>query len=173
MEAAVAVTEDGYHSPSERFRYFNAISLEEASRRFAGEAFDVIFSNAVLEHVADVRSSLASMRSLLAPGGVMLHDVDLRSHQRFEKHPLHFLEYPAGLWRAMTSNTGEPNRERLPAYRGIVAELGFEDVRVEVTERFEAGLVRRVRPRLARPFRGLSEEDLAVAAFRVSARAPH
>lgn len=172
VEAAIELLADGYRVRDGRLTYFNSISLEEASRRFAQERFDVIFSNAVLEHVGDLESSLRSMRELLVPGGVMLHDVDLRSHQRFEKHPLHFLEYSPSLWRAMTSNTGEPNRCRLPAYLAILQHLGFEDVQVRVTQRFDEDLVTRVRPRLAAAFRDLSPEDLGVAVFIVTARAP-
>jgi cyclopropane fatty-acyl-phospholipid synthase-like methyltransferase len=171
-ESAIEMLADGYRVRDDRLAYFNSISLEEASRRFAQQGFDVIFSNAVLEHVGDLESSLRSMRELLVPGGVMLHDVDLRSHQRFEKHPLHFLEYSPALWRAMTSNTGEPNRGRLPTYRAILGQLGFEDVQVRVTQRFDAALVARVKSRLAPEFRDISDEDLSVAVFIVTARAP-
>lgn len=172
VDAAIELGDGGYRAKDDRLAYHNSISLEEAARRFAGEGFDVIFSNAVLEHVGDLESSLRSMRELLAPSGVMLHDVDLRSHQRFEKHPLQFLEYSPFLWRAMTSNTGEPNRCRLPAYRAILERLGFEDVRFRVTQRFDASLVEEVRPRLAEPFRGIDPKDLEVAIFIVTARAP-
>ena len=72
----------------------------------------------------------------------------------------------------MTSNTGEPNRVRLPEYRRILQELGFVDVDVRVKSRFDPDLVRRVRPRLARPFRSLSDDDLSVAVFLVTARTP-
>jgi SAM-dependent methyltransferase len=172
VEEVIAPDAGRYRPRSDRLRYFNSIPLEEASRRFAKGSFDVIFSNAVLEHVGDVASSLRSMRELLAPGGVMAHDVDLRSHQNFEKHELHFLEYSPALWRAMTSNTGEPNRVRLPEYCRILGDLGFVDVAIAVKSRFDPDLVRRVRPRLARPFRELSEDDLSVAVFLVTARAP-
>jgi SAM-dependent methyltransferase len=172
VEDVIALSPDGYRVANDRFRYFNAVSLEEASRRFGAQCFDVIFSNAVLEHVGDVASSLRSMRELLAPGGIMAHDVDLRSHQNFEKHELHFLEYSTALWRAMTSNTGEPNRVRLSEYRRILEDLGFVDVNIRVKSRFDPELVRRVRPRLAPQFRALSDEDLSVAVFLVTARAP-
>jgi SAM-dependent methyltransferase len=172
VEAVIVLDAGGYRLRNERFRYFNSIPLEEASRRLGTGSFDVVFSNAVLEHVGDVASSLRSMRELLAPGGIMAHDVDLRSHQNFEKHELHFLEYSPALWRAMTSNTGEPNRVRLPEYLRILEELGFEDVQIRIKSRFDPDVVRRVRPRLARPFRKLSEDDLSVAVFLVTARAP-
>jgi hypothetical protein len=72
----------------------------------------------------------------------------------------------------MTSNTGEPNRGRLPTYRAILGQLGFEDVQVRVTQRFDAALVARVKSRLAPEFRDISDEDLSVAVFIVTARAP-
>jgi SAM-dependent methyltransferase len=168
----VEITPTGYRILDDRFSYSNSISIEHAPHHFSGEKFDVVFSNAVLEHVADVRSSFEAMRELLAPEGVMLHDVDLRSHQRFEQHALHFLEYSPFLWKIMTSHTGEPNRVRFPTYIQILEDLGFLDIRVDVRERFDAELVRKVKPRLAEAFRSLEGEDLAVAAFRLEATAP-
>jgi SAM-dependent methyltransferase len=172
VEEVIAVDSGGARLANDRFQYFNSIPLEEASRRLGKQRFDVVFSNAVLEHVKDVASALRSMRELLAPGGIMAHDVDLRSHQNFERHELHFLEYSPAVWRAMTSNTGEPNRVRLPEYRRILEDLGFADVDIRVKSRFDPELLRRIRPRLAPPFRALSDDDLSVAVFLVTARTP-
>jgi SAM-dependent methyltransferase len=169
---AVEVTPSGYSAKAGRFGYSNAIAIEDGPLHFGDRKFHVIFSNAVLEHVGDLATSLGAMCQLLAPGGVMAHDVDLRSHQRFERHPLHFLEYSPSLWKMMTSHTGEPNRERLPKYRETLRELGFRDVRVTVTEEFDLEVVRRVRGRLAGAFRELAVEDLTPATFRLTARSP-
>ncbi len=105
---SVAETE-GFPVNGDRFAYHNNLPIEYAPDSLGEEAFDIIFSNAVLEHVADVAGTLAACRRLLRPGGVMLHEVDLRSHQTYEKHALQFLEYPSWLWRLMSSHNGEPN----------------------------------------------------------------
>lgn len=169
---AIELTDSGYDASESRFAYFNDIAIEEARSRVPDPQFDVIFSNAVMEHVRSVEDSLTVMRELLAPGGLMFHEVDFRSHQRFEKHGLQFLEYSPGLWRMMTSHTGEPNRVRAATYLEILRRLGFVEIEFEVMERFDAALIRRARPRLAAEFRRLSDDELALAHGRLTARLP-
>jgi SAM-dependent methyltransferase len=156
----------------DRFRYLNDLPVERAPAVLGDAACDVLFSNAVLEHVADLPGTLAACRRLLAPGGLMLHEVDLRSHQTYQTHPLQFLEYPDWLWRWQSSRCGEPNRVRLPAYLERLENLGFRDVGVEVVERFPRESLERVRPRLAAPFRALADADLEPAVFVVTCRVP-
>ena len=127
--------------------------------------FDVIFSNAVLEHVVDLEATLRAMWDLLAPGGIMFHDVDLRSHQTYESHPLQFLEYSHSLWRWMSSHNGEPNRVRLPQYLDILHRLGFTNIKLGIKKVFDADLVGANKHRLAKEFRNLSLEDLSPAVF--------
>jgi SAM-dependent methyltransferase len=154
------------------FRYWNDLPVERAPAVLGEGAWDVVFSNAVLEHVADVPGTLAACRRLLAPGGLMLHEVDLRSHQTYQAHPLQFLEYPDWSWRLQSSRSGEPNRVRLPEYRRLLADAGFLDVTVTVTEAFPRELLARVRPRLAPRFRGMADEDLEPAVVVLTGRAP-
>jgi SAM-dependent methyltransferase len=173
VSSVIAILPDAYRVDESRFRYLNSVGLEDAGCLLARGSVDVIFSNAVLEHVADVGGSIASMRSLLRPGGIMLHDVDLRSHHvGFERHPMQILEYPDWLWHAMTSHTGDPNRARLPQYLEHLRNCGFVDVQVQVQQRFDAEMIERVRSRLARSFREVPVDDLEVAVFLLSARVP-
>ena len=157
---------------SDRFLYRNDLPIEQAPGLLGRASFDVIFSNAVLEHVADLEQTLQAMWDLLGPGGVMFHDVDLRSHQTFEAHPLHFLEYPGGLWRLMSSHNGEPNRVRLPRYLTILKKLGFLDIKVGVTQVFDRELVEQKKSHLAAEFRELKTEDLQPAVFWFTCRKP-
>lgn len=172
VDAMIDILPNGYRADPDRFEYFDATGIEESCDLFPEATFDVVFSNAVLEHVADVPASLTAIRALMRPGGVMFHDVDLRSHQRIEKHPMQILEYPNWLWRAMSSHSGEPNRVRLPEYLRIVRELGFADVHIDVRQRFDPALIDRVRPRLARLFRAIADQDLSVAVFQLEASLP-
>jgi|GEM_PF-6478855 len=63
------------------------------------ESFDVIVSNAVLEHIpADgLSDAFRTMFRLLRPGGVMIHLVDLRDHVNFAA-PFHFYRYSSTHW---------------------------------------------------------------------------
>jgi len=164
----MAALEAGSEFTSGRFIYRNNLPIESAPDDPDFGTHDVIFSNAVLEHVGDLPATLKAFSRLLNPDGTMFHDVDLRSHQTYESHPLQFLEYPQWLWKLMSSHNGEPNRVRLPQYQEILKEVGFGDARFEVTEAFAANLVQRVQPRLDRAFQGLTVQELEPATFRIS-----
>ena len=154
----------GHNNPGELF-YKNDLPVESAPEVLGHSSFDVIFSNAVLEHVGDLRGTLVAMQHLLAEGGVMFHDVDLRSHQSYEDHPMHFLEYPESLWKWMSSHNGEPNRVRMPDYLRMLDEIGFEIIETGVSQVFDEELVISKRNHLAAKFKKLSIEELRPAVF--------
>ena len=80
--------------------------------------FDCIVSRAVLEHLYDPLSALDDMAAALVPGGTLIHRIDFRDHGMFSgHHPLTFLTIQDALYRAMTRESGRPNRLLLPAWR--------------------------------------------------------
>jgi len=147
---------------SDTLVYRSGCAIEEASGKLQGKQFDLVLSRSVLEHVYSLESALASMAELTKPGGLIVHKVDLRSHEDGEQsHPLEFLTHSPRWWRWMTSHTGEPNRERKCAYPPLLRKNGFEILRFERTHFISLSEVERIRPRLALPFRNLPDEDLA------------
>lgn len=83
-----------------------------------GVRFDFICSNAVLEHLDDPLLALTRMYDALAPGGVMVHIVDLRNHGLFIRYdPLFWLETPTWLHRKFRRHSAKPNRVMLHAYK--------------------------------------------------------
>lgn len=136
------------------------------------DAVDLAVSRAVLEHVDDLEGTFVDMVRALRPGGQAAHLVDLRSHGLHRRNPLDFLEWPVWAWSAMFSNKGVPNRWRADRYRDIVGRIGVEAAVTEVTQHASAADVAAVRPRLAEPFRGLSDPDLAALGLWVCFRKP-
>ena len=155
---------------------------------FFGEstgAFDLICSNAVLEHLDDPIAALTLMHATLAPGGSMVHVVDLRDHNLFEKQgPLTWLETPQWLHRQMRRNTAKPNRVLFSAYQhwasarpGVqffVRHLVGDTRDFNGTPRNElpaeelaraCDAVEASRHRFAPQFRDIPAEDLAISAF--------
>ena len=89
--------------------------------------YDAIVSRAVFEHLYDPERALEGMARALAPGGVLLHKVDLRDHGMFSEafHELKFLEVPGRLYRRMTRASGKPNRVLIDRYRTAMERAGL------------------------------------------------
>jgi SAM-dependent methyltransferase len=173
-----------------RLRLITGVGIEEGAGKLAAGTFDLIVSVAVLEHVYDLEASFRAMDALLAPGGTMVHQVDLRDHGMFSgggRHPLEFLTIADPLYRLMTSHTGAPNRDRIGTYRELLAELGHqatikvtnvggapEDI-VPYREHVEpepalAGSIEDLRPRLQGRFASLPVEELAATGIVIRSR---
>ena len=128
-------------------------------------AVDLVVSRAVLEHVDDLAATFADMYQALRDGGVAVHQVDLKSHGLHRHNPLDFLTWPSWLWTLMYGHKGVPNRWRVDRYRQLVDAQGFRVVKLAVTTLAEPSDIAEVRPRLAAPFRTLSDEDLSWLGF--------
>ena len=156
-------------------------------------AFDAILSRAVLEHLYDPIGALDDMAAALAPGGILVHRIDLRDHGMFAgRHPLTFLTIPDTLYRAMTRDAGRPNRVLLPAWRDWLAASGLRgslrvtrlagvegEIDPVAWDDIDMGLqdaalatVREIRPRLARNLAALDDRDLAVSGCVLVAEKP-
>ncbi|MDK9704690.1 MAG: class I SAM-dependent methyltransferase [Sulfuritalea sp.] len=154
--------------------------------------YDFIVSRAVFEHMYNPSSALSCMARALAPGGYLLHKIDLRDHGMFSlaHHELKFLEVPAWLYPWMTKGTGRPNRVMFHEYRDAMNRLGLSgqllvtrlagvgDISPHVPyEAIPAHLrakstayVRAVRHRFATAFRTVSDDDISVTGVFLVAR---
>jgi SAM-dependent methyltransferase len=153
-------------------RLMAGVPIEEATRHLEPASFDAVVSISALQHTSDLEATLHSLAQLLKPGGTMVHQVDLGDMGLFTGHgghPLEMLTLPARLYRAMGSQLGTPNRERIATYRETLEALGF-DLTITATEEIDPGAVEAIRPRLRAPYRELSDEDLRVTSAMVVAR---
>lgn len=154
-------------------------------------SFDYIISRAVFEHLSDPMRSLSQMYDHLAPGGTMIHRIDLRDHGLFPyHHPLTFLTVPGVVYPKMVSNTGKPNRALAHRYRSWLASTDctgsvqvsrlvgepteydpadWEDLPADAKAR-ALSRVSQVRARLAREFGSVGDEDLATSGIVLVAR---
>ncbi len=129
------------------------------------DAVDLVYSRAVLEHVNDLDATFEDMVRAMRPGAIAIHLVDLRSHGLHERNPLDFLCPAPWLWDLMFSAKGVPNRCRIDRYRAALARLPVEVIALDATYRARPEDIAAVRPRLAAPFRSLSDDDLAWLGF--------
>lgn len=134
--------------------------LEEVSREIAG--VDVVFSYNVLEHITDVDACFQNLWQVVRPGGRMVHRVDFGPHGYWLRppNPLEFLSVPRLLWHGMGSNRGTPNRVRFGEMMRSLERVGFHCTVVS-SERLPFDTIQELRPRLAREFRGMTDEDLS------------
>lgn len=177
-----------------RLRVVEGVPIEEAARTLGLGSFDISISRAVLEHVYDLDAALTAIDSMLKPGGVLAHKVDLSDHGYFTEggqHPLTFLTVSPRVYRWMGGEEGLPNRRRASDYARILKRLGYSP-RILVThlagreEEIEpatehpdaadldraAGLAEAIRPRLAPEFAELDAVDLATTGIFIVARKP-
>lgn len=128
-------------------------------------AIDMIYSRAVLEHVHDLDASFQDMETALTEGGYAIHKVDLKSHGLHRNNPLDFLAWPESLWNLMYSQKGMPNRWRINKYREIIAKTELKLEKLECSGSTDMATVEEIRPRLAKCFKSLPDEDLRCMEF--------
>lgn len=91
--------------------------------------FDIVISNAVYEHIPDVVAASARLAEITAPGGLHVHQIDMRDHQTFDT-PLEYLlmsaEEEDAFQRVNAYHLGALRRE--PEYAEAFAKAGFETI---------------------------------------------
>jgi SAM-dependent methyltransferase len=168
----------------ERLQYIYGHGIEEADAILEPRSFDFIVSRAVIHNVYDVDRGFEAMDRLLAPGGYMLHKIDLSDENMFSSrgmHPLTFLTIPERIYFLMASDSGKPNRKLIGDYREQMQKRGYQTKILITTvlgagplvphkEQIEQGvdysdktlsLINAIRPRLASPYRDRSDAELA------------
>jgi SAM-dependent methyltransferase len=126
---------------------------------------DIIFSQAVLEHVANLPELYRTCRSWLKPHGLMSHQIDFRSHGTSREWNGHWL-YPEGLWRLIQGNRPYLlNREPCSTHLCLLAKKEFQII-LEDRSRLSSRLHR---GQLAARFRKMPQEDLTTAGIYVLA----
>ena len=121
----------------------------------AGPAADMIYSQAVLEHIDNLPDTYREMNRWLKPGGFVSHEIDFKSHglaARWDGHRA----YSDLTWRLLRGHRPYLiNRAPLSTHLSLLRENGF-DLRGRLTSEAEPSVARR---QLAARFRALSEED--------------
>lgn len=91
-------------------------------------AYDLIFSNKVIEEFTDISGCFKRCANMLKPGGWMSHHIDLSSLRITSRWNGH-LAYPPFLWRLVVGRRTRVPNCRLPSeYLEALTEAGFEIV---------------------------------------------
>jgi hypothetical protein len=100
--------------------------------------FDLILSNAVLEHIPKnlIKKSIENMYLYLKKGGIMIHQIDLRDHTNV-LNPFNFYKYSDEEWEKITKNSiFYTNRLRAIDYIKLFNKILYKKVYVHKYPKF-------------------------------------
>ena len=130
------------------------------------ESVDMLFSQAVLEHVQDLQSTYDAMHLWLKPDGYMSHQIDFRSHNLTSEWNGHWA-HSDWKWKMIKGNRAHYslNREPHSTHVTLLRKAGFKivsDQRLHKPSRLR-------HTQLARRFRGMTAEDLTTSGAFIQA----
>jgi SAM-dependent methyltransferase len=130
---------------------------------------DLIFSQAVLEHVDELAGAYAAMRQWLKPAGIMTHQIDFKSHGKANTWDGHWT-YSDTVWKIIVGRRSYLlNRQPHSSHVELIEQSGFRILDDTVVR--SASGVRR--DELAPRFRALSEDDLTASGVFIVAAPVH
>jgi SAM-dependent methyltransferase len=152
-------------STLERVRYEAPCAIESAP--FDDASFDIVYSHACFEHIAEPASAIRNVGRMLKPGGVTTHEIDLRDHRDFDE-PLRLLKHHDLTWKLATSRRpATPNRWRMSDYEREFRASGL--VIVDLVRAGTVTVTESERRSFAPRFRTLSLDDLGTTNIFVTA----
>lgn len=129
---------------------------------------DLIYSQAVLEHVDDLPGVYQAMRQWLKPGGAMSHQIDFQAHGKADTWNGQWT-YSDVTWKLVTGRRAYLlNRAPRSEHSRLLQDCGFTIVKEDVTR--ATSTLRR--SDLAGRFSNLSEDDLTTSGTFILALAP-
>ncbi len=93
------------------------------SPRIELNSIDIMTSRAVLEHFLDFKVAMQRLFSIMAPGGIAFHSIDLVDHRAYESNDYHYWSF---LSEGAEWSDGVCNRLRSGEIRFILEQVGFE-----------------------------------------------
>jgi hypothetical protein len=141
-----------------RTRWFDETAVER-------DSVDLLFSQAVLEHVDDLPGSYRAMRLWIKPEGVLSHQIDFRCHNTARVWNGHW-KYSDAVWRLIRGRRSYLlNREPYSTHLRLLAEHGFAIVGGQ-TAKSESHIER---SELAPRFHALTDQDLITSSALIQA----
>jgi len=163
-ETARKIFQEFEETGSDRFTYIYGpnfrLDVLESNK------YQILVTQAVLEHLHEIKDIFTILRQKLSRDGLMIHEVDLSTHTRFLRDwdPLNILRYSHPVYNLLRFNES-PNRWRMSDYELILNQLGYKNLRTFPIKILDLDYTRWVRKHLSNPFRNYSFSDLQVLSF--------
>jgi SAM-dependent methyltransferase len=126
---------------------------------------DLIFSQAVMEHVIDVNHAYETMNGWLKPGGVISHQIDYKAHEISDKWNGHWY-IGSSIWNFLMKGRKYPiNRLPHSSHLRAIQNAGFE-IR-NVVPFFEKNHIENKKPKVNRP--EFTEDDMKISSALIQA----
>jgi SAM-dependent methyltransferase len=130
------------------------------------DTVDVIFSHAVLEHIADLENTYQALYAWLKPNGMMSHQIDFTSHSLTAKWN-GYRVHSELLWKIiMGKRDFMINREPYSVHKNLIIKNGFTvlcDLKNYRTDGIE-------RSELSSYWKDITDDDLACSGAFIQAR---
>ena len=135
------------------------------------EQFDLVCSNATLEHIESLPALFARLRELALPGCRMVHHIDRQTHMRGlrEQDPLNILRYSERIYRRLLSFPGAPNRLGARDYLSAAAGAGWKRAEIIPVLRADPNYLDSLMSDVAERYR--DRDDLALLTFTLVCQA--
>jgi hypothetical protein len=142
------------------------------SKIIENDSVDMIFSQAVLEHVEDLKHTYDAMYKWVKKGGCISNQIDFESHGLSDEWNGHW-SFSDLTWKLIKGNRPYLiNREPLSKHLKAAQDAGFEIILVLPMKTFPSdtytGTIER--DKLAKKFRNMSEEDFTTTSAYILAR---
>ncbi len=110
-----------------------------------GEGVDFVLSQAAFEHFDDVARTIKQLNQVIRPGAVFLAVIDLQTHTRWlrDLDPLNIYRYSDFYYR-LCRYVSQPNRIRPVEYSEILADNGWENIKVQPLAVLDSDYLRKV-----------------------------
>ncbi len=132
-------------------------------------SLDLILSNAVMEHVIELKSTYESMFKWLKPGGYCSHVIDYRAHEFSDTWYKHW-EFSELIWKILMHGRIYPiNRMPHSYHRKIILETGFEIIHETKETEINKADIEKINPTIKKYF---DENDLNISTGTFIIRKP-
>ena len=136
------------------------------------DSVDMVFSQAVLEHVKDLKHTYDAMYKWVKKGGCISNQIDFESHGLSDEWNGHW-SFSDLTWKLIKGNRPYLiNREPISKHLEAAQDAGFEIILVLPVKTFPSDTYTGTmeRDKLAKKFRDMSEEDFTTTSAYILAR---
>jgi len=164
FESARKVFRQFQEEGTDRFTYSYDPDLD--LRKLPSKKYQILVTQAVLEHLRDVRNVFGMLRQKLSRDSLMLNEVDLSTHTRFirDVDPLNILRYSETFYSFLRFRES-PNRLRMGDYELFLNQLGYKNIRTFPIKILDLDYTQWVSKHISRKFKDYSHSELRVLSF--------